>query len=109
MAILQNGDVCFFKTCDCTLHRLPLVRLLDVRYDLELWCGTGRRRHRTRYASELFYPASMQMLLDNYQQTLHGNCSPCPASTAQRALRPLCEREQHWLQQFGRPAGRRFR
>ncbi|HFZ1920915.1 TPA: amino acid adenylation domain-containing protein [Serratia marcescens] len=101
MAILQNaGDVCQQNLHDCTLHRLPLssgFSMFDMTWNFSV--EQDAVAIELDYASELFYPASMQMLLDNYQQTLR-QLLTLPANTAQRALNPLCEREQHWLQQL---------
>ncbi|WP_273875957.1 condensation domain-containing protein, partial [Serratia marcescens] len=86
MAILQNaGDVCQQNLRDCTLHRLPLssgFSMFDMTWNFSV--EQDAVAIELDYASELFYPASMQMLLDNYQQTLR-QLLTLPANTAQLA------------------------
>ncbi|WP_118988104.1 non-ribosomal peptide synthetase [Photorhabdus sp. CRCIA-P01] len=101
MAILQNaGDVCQTGLHGCTLQRLPVASgfsMFDMTWNFNL--TEGAIVIELDYASELFYPATMQMMLDNYEQVLD-QLLTLPSSAPLSTVNPLCASEQNWLLQL---------
>ncbi|RAX07478.1 non-ribosomal peptide synthetase [Photorhabdus bodei] len=101
MAILQNtGDVCQTGLYGCTLQRLPVASgfsMFDMTWNFNL--TEGNIAIELDYSSELFYPATMQMMLDNYEQVLD-QLLTLPSSATLSTINPLCAAEQRWLLQL---------